>query len=82
MVNAQTVYQWNKDPDVYGYNQMGLRPLSAAKRGDHAQMRRVRSHAFSTPALCDQEQIAGVWRGKVDISMWFSLLAFDNAGDL
>ena len=89
---------FEKDPAVYGLPPNGTASLVTAKRGDHARMRRVLSHAFSTRALRDQEpiveayvdllikrlheQIAGEQRGKVDISMWFRWLAFDIAGDL
>ncbi|KAJ5042192.1 uncharacterized protein L3040_004747 [Drepanopeziza brunnea f. sp. 'multigermtubi'] len=92
-------YTLAKDPDLFSEPIEGTpSTLANVDAQNHKRQRRVISHAFSTAALRDQEDIVhrytdmlisrlhekvtGPEKGKVEISLWFNFMAFDIIGDL
>ncbi|KAI9052864.1 hypothetical protein LZ554_003136 [Drepanopeziza brunnea f. sp. 'monogermtubi'] len=92
-------YPLVKDPDLYSEVIEGSPGnVSNVDIQNHKRQRRVMSHAFSTSALREQEdivhrytdllisrlheKITGPEKGNVDISQWLNFTTFDVIGDL
>lgn len=87
-----------KDPALYAPTPNGVNAIITANDQEHARMRRLLTHAFSSKALREQEEILHVYADMlvdklnglfgestspvVDLARWFNFTTFDLIGDL
>lgn len=89
---------FSKDPALYAPTPNGVNAIITANGPDHARVRRLLAHAFSSKALREQESILHVYADMlihkltglfvesntpvVDLTRWFNYTTFDLIGDL
>lgn len=87
-----------KDPSLYAPTPNGVNAIITANEHDHQRMRRLLAHAFSTKALCEQEDILHTYADMlvdklgdlqcepsstvIDLTRWLDFTTFDLIGDL